>query len=61
MARALDGLLDFVASDFPRTSTEAETSVAVDAPDVRSADADDRVLDGSSGGILGRFDRFLNG
>src|SRR5215467_5470047 len=42
-ARALDGLLDLVASDFAGTSTEAETSVRVDAANVRSADADDRV------------------
>ncbi len=59
-AGALDGLLDLVAADLARTRAQADASMAVDAAHVRSADADDGVLDGSAGDIFGGLDRFLN-
>ena len=59
-AGAIDGLLDLVASDFARTRAQADAAMTVDAAHVRSADADDGVLDRRSGNVFGGFDRLLN-
>ena len=59
-AGALDGLLDLIAPDFTRTRTETDAAMAVHAANMRSADADNGMLDGSPGDVFGGFGRLLN-
>src|SRR5271165_7488521 len=59
-AGALDGLLDFIASDFAGTRAQTDAAVAVDAAHMGAPDSDNGVLHRRSGDIFRGFDRFLN-
>ena len=59
-ARLVDGLADFIASNFAGARAETDAAVAVHAANVRSCNANDGVLDGNAGDVFGGLNRFLN-
>src|SRR5882672_5422693 len=59
-ARLLHRGAKFFAANFPRPRSEAQTSMAVDTPGMRSGHAQQGMLDRRSGSILRLFHRLLN-
>jgi len=59
--RPLNCLLDFIAANLPRTRTQADAAVTVDAANVGPPDTDDGMLNRRTGFVLGGFNRLLNG
>ena len=59
-ARLVHGLADFLAANLARTRAEADAAVAVHAANVRSRNADQRMLDRNAGDVFRVLHRFLN-